>query len=298
MTCRTVNVSVAVNLPFKKNDIDVRLRKNVFLDLNRENMIGKAMSFDTEKLTKSYTNSTIAEALCEIHFDCQSLPYPDNETILKALKAEFGSEYPDVTEQQLKQYRTEITDMGISVDEAKVHITRLIFKHKERQHLIQLLPNILTINEIGRYPTWTVFLQDISRAWMALKTRIPVTSKRLGLRYINLIPRNDTSEPLSKWFKPNKFYPNGILDNSKEFLSRNEMNFKQCRVIVTLSEPVQGENKGSIIFDIDVISSPIDQKVEWSDLCKRLEQLHTIAWEIFSTSLTAKYEALLRGEFL
>ncbi len=256
--------------------------------------------FNREVDTRVYPNPTIAEALCEIHFDGNVSQNFDNDSFLKFLKEELISDYPSVTEQKIKQYHASITDMGISINEEKDNRTRLIFKHKERNHLLQLHSNILTINEVGKYFGWDVFLQDIYRGWNAINQKLsPMSVKRIGLRYINLIPRKDINEPLSAWLKPCKYYPHAILDNNTGFLSRNEFELENnCRLIVTISEPNVKDKKGGIVFDIDVISTISNCNADLKVIYEHLENLHNIAWIVFSSSLSPKYEALLSGEFL
>ena len=136
-----------------------------------------------------------------------------------------------MTEQQIKQFQAAINEMGITVDEAKLNTTRLIFKHRNRNHMVQFLPNILTINEVEQYPGWDLFLQDISRGWKALNLGFSsVFPKSVALRYINLIPRKNHLEPLSAWFKPNVYYPNAILNTSTGFLARNEFSLEKMFV--------------------------------------------------------------------
>lgn len=126
-------------------------------------MIESPSNFGITKKNKSYSNPTIAESLCEIHFDRRPSENQSVEAILRSLKAELSSDYPSVTEQQIKQFQAAITEMGISVNEEKFSTTRLIFKHEKRNHMIQFLPNILTINEVERYPGWDFFLKDVFR---------------------------------------------------------------------------------------------------------------------------------------
>jgi len=253
-----------------------------------------------EKARKNYLNPTIAESLCEIHFDCNSSEKQPAEMFLKALKSELSSDYPSVTEQQIKQFQAAITEMGISVNEDKVTTTRLIFKHKERNHMIQFLPNVLTINEVQKYPGWNLFSQDICRGWKALTSSLPeVCVKRIGLRYINLIPRRNPLEPLSAWLKSNIYYPTAILNSSSGFSARNEFDIgNNIRLIITLSEPAQKEKKGGIVFDIDVIVFVDGREMNWSLIKEQLEILHKEIWQVFSTSLSQKYESLLNGELL
>lgn len=101
------------------------------------------------------------------------------------------------------------------------------------------------------------------------------------------------------WFKPNIYYPNAILNSSTRFLARNEFGLeKNVRLIVTLSEPMQKETHGNIIFDIDVILSLEEKIVDWNIIKNHLEDLHNMVWKVFSTSLSQKYETLLNGELL
>jgi uncharacterized protein (TIGR04255 family) len=249
---------------------------------------------------KVYSNPTIAEAICEIHFECNPLQSAVTDTISKSLKNMLISDYPKVTEQQFKQFHASISDMGVTVNEEKINTNRLVFKHKDRNHIIQFLPNILTINEIERYPGWKVFFKDISHGWEALNSGYPsVSVKRIGLRYINLIPRKNISESLSAWLKPNIYYPSAILNSSKSFLSRNEFDLENDRrLIVTLSEPNQKDMKGNIIFDIDVVLIFKDKNMDLNGIKNHLEELHDMVWKVFSTSISSKYEDLLNGELL
>ena len=162
-----------------------------------------------------------------------------------------------------------------------------------------MLPTILTINEVEKYPGWEVFLQDISRGWSALNTALSyVAPRRIGLRYINLIPRRNPGEPLSAWLKPTKYFPSAILNCSSGFLARGEFGLKaDRRLIASLSEPMQPATQGGIVFDIDVISA-LHEEADWQDICAELNELHSIAWEVFSSSISQQYEDLLNGELL
>lgn len=263
-------------------------------------MNDKYAGWNKQNKRHAYPNSTIAEALCEIHFDSDSSNSPDRESIIKNLKHELSLDYPSISEQTLKQYHAAINDRGISVKEDAAQITRWLFKHRERNHLIQLLPDRLTINEVEAYPGWDIFIKDIHRGWTSLnKVLQGVNIKRIELRYINLIPRKNFHEPISAWLIPGEYYPNAILNSTSGFLARNEFALtKDQRVIVTLSEPVQDTGHSGIIFDIDIIALLESGGSDWSNIITQLNRLHDIAWTVFSDSLSSKYEALLNGELL
>ncbi len=55
------------------------------------------------------------------------------------------------------------------------------------------------------------------------------------LEYINLIPRKNREEALFNWLITNKYYPDGILNNTKGFLSKYEFGLQNHhKLIVTI----------------------------------------------------------------
>lgn len=236
--------------------------------------------------------STIAEALCEIHFS--STEKYDQKKI-EELKNILKKIYPDFSEQEIKQYRATIGESGLSVDEEVSR--RNIFRHKDRNHLLQIFPGLLTINEIGQYPSWDTFIEDIEVGYTHLAKVFPISSiSRIGLRYINLVPRKDRNESLFSWFNPNKYYPDGILNNTTGFLSRCEFNLQNNhKLTVTLSESLQQDNLGAIIFDIEVISTTL-QHTDYEFLLSHLNILHDIASDVFHSSISQQYKSTLNGE--
>ena len=252
----------------------------------------KAVKVDKAKKNKSYPNSTIAEALCEIHFSSNE-KFDQNK--IDDLKHTLKNTYPNVNEDQIKHYRATVGESGLLVKEETTK--RTIFKHKERNHLLQIFPGVLTVNEVGLYPSWDVFINDIKMGYTALSKTFPISSiNRIGLRYINLIPRTDLHESLFNWFNPNKYYPDGLLTNTSGFLSRSEFSIENDKKLtVTLSESLQQSSLGSIVFDIDVISTAV-QRTDYEFILSLLDSLHVIASDVFHTSISKKYETLLNGD--
>ncbi len=255
-------------------------------------MKSKHIKTNSHKRGQVYANPTIAEALCEIHFYSKT-DYDNSK--LQTLKNALQSNYPNVTEQRIKQYHATVNESGISVDAEKHSVRRWIFKHNERNHLIQIHPGVLTINEVRVYPGWEKFQEDVFNGWTAINEAFPIVNvKRIGLRYINLIPRKDPNEPLSVWLNTNQYYPNAILDNTRGFQTRSEFYLKENqRLIVNISE--QTETSNGIIFDLDVISS-VERDNDWTVLSDILNGLHATLSDVFFNSLTKKYMDFLEGK--
>lgn len=238
-----------------------------------------------------YANPSIAEALCEIHFISAIEDLKDN---IKELEKQFQPLYKQPQKKTIKQYQTEIKDVGLSVRETSTPLW--VFEHKDRNHLIQISPHMISINE--RYPGWRVFTNDLSIAWETIKKIIPITDvKRIGLRYINLIPRKNANEPLSQWLQPNRYYPDGILDSVSGFVSRTEFSIEECkRLVVTIAEASRNEKEKGFIFDIDSVVQ-INKKMEWKEIIKETDSLHDLISDVFFSSIAKKYKVFLNGEF-
>lgn len=239
-----------------------------------------------------YVNPSIAEALCEIHF---SAKYSKFEDSIKELKRLLRDSYHDPHEKTIKNYHATIKEIGISVEEKSISFW--VFKHKERNHCIQVFPHMVSINELEKYPGWTAFSQDISLAWDYLQKALSISCiKHIGLRYINLIPRKDAHEPLSQWLQPNRYYPDGILDSVSGFVSRSEFNIEDSRrLIITIAEAMQKNNEKGFIFDIDT-TTLINGNIEWDSIFSKIESSHDLIYDVFTTSIARKYEFYLKGE--
>ena len=256
-------------------------------------MIEKFVQSDDQLMKKKpYPRSTISEALCEIHF-LSNEKY--NQKKIDELKNILKDSYPDVNEEPIKYYHAVIEENRLSVKEETTQ--RTIFKHRERNHLLQIFPNMLTINEIGQYPNWDVFIDDIQLGYKSIKKVFSISRvDRVGLRYINLIPRKNREEALFNWLNTNKYYPDGILNNTKGFLSKCEFGLQNHhKLIVTISESLQNDSLGNIVFDIDVISTSF-QQTDYESLRIHLDGLHAIASDVFHSSISQKYLAFLQGE--
>ena len=237
-------------------------------------------------------NPSIAEALCEIHF---TIDKEDFENSIKKLKKAFQPLYQDPQEKKIKQYHAQIKEVGVSINETPILFW--IFKHKERNHLIQVFPHMISVNELEKYPGWKVFSSDLSFAWDAVKKAFSVASiKHIRLRYINLIPQKKIDEPLSQWLQPNRYYPDGILDSTAGFVSRSEFNIEETRrLIVTVAESIQNNHEKGFIFDIDTIMK-INENIDWEEMLEKIDSLHTLVSNVFFSSIARKYESFLKGE--
>lgn len=252
-------------------------------------MIEQLIQSDNKKKSKSFLEYTKTDVFCDIRF-APSVEHDQNK--IDEFKHKMQNTYTDEKCGPVKYNRATLGENGLSVKEEIVQRTNL--RHKERNHLLQIFPGLLRVSEMGQFPAWDIFKNDLSMAYSALSEALSISGNaRIGLRYVNLIPRQDRQEALFQWLNPNKYYPDGILSNAAGFQSKCEFNLQNNhKLIVSLSESLQPNSLGSIIFDIDVISFDLPS-TDCEYLMNILDQLHEIASQVFQSSISEKYQSLL-----
>lgn len=240
----------------------------------------------------SFPNPTIVEALCEIHFSLGAEKEWDQSW--------YGDFYEKIRDQFPKMEPRQIMDVGAifgpkgMAQIVKPPIIRMFYHHNERKHLLQLSPEIFTINELKRYPGWKVFSNDIEKSWKKLcEVLKPKNITRIGLRYINQIPR-DNNEAIGSWLAETEYYPKLILSIKTGFLSRFEhFSNKGNKIVITIAEQQSDQQDNNpIIFDIDAILKD-DISTQWKDFKSKLNNLHEQIWEVFSSSITERLKSYL-----
>jgi uncharacterized protein (TIGR04255 family) len=242
----------------------------------------------------SYPNPTLVETLCELHFDSSVAP-EDHLQWCGSFFNKVQSDFPKMVPQQILEMGAKIGNSG-EIQEIKVPRLRMMLRHKVRPHLLLLSQGIMGVNELQPYPGWKRFLNDIHFAWKTLGGVLEIRGlRRIGLRYINRIPKDHRDDPVRLWLKESPLFPASALDQTGAFSSRfDHRPAPDVRQIVTLgSNPVKEDEKPYLIFDIDTILEK-ELPGEWPIVLKHLESMHDRIWEAFSHVCTAGYLHLLK----
>ncbi|OFZ15716.1 MAG: hypothetical protein A2Z20_08975 [Bdellovibrionales bacterium RBG_16_40_8] len=240
----------------------------------------------------NFNYPTIAEALCEIHFQTED-GGGLSSTGLDALSDVLKSDFPTPKDQELQQFEAVIGSNGVSVKPVGTPTKKRMFKHRTRDHLIQVSQNILTINELNAYPGWKIFEPDIYFSIDAICKVAKISQiNRIGLRYINKVPR-DPKDAVGSWLKENAYYPNGILKYTHKFASRFEFRHdSEVRAIVSIAEGQDDKGNQPILFDIDCIIES-ELPMNKNKLSPALDRVHNLSWDVFGNSLTERYKSYL-----
>jgi hypothetical protein len=260
-------------------------------------MTKRTTSSKTRREHPSYPNPTIAEALCEIHF---VLPEEIGwkPTLPGDLFKKIQNEYPDMEPSLEVGLELELSPHRIGHSLLPPR-PRMRFKHMSRPLLVQLAPNVFTVNVLPKYPGWQTMRRDVAHAWGQAKDVVkPAKVTRVGLRYINRIERQSENETPKDWFKAGDYIPAGVLESKGAFLSRVELQLDaQNRVIVTLAEIRADQATGpkGIVLDIDRI---LEKELSLDDekMLREMDRLHEHVWEIFQASQGRLLTSYLKGK--
>jgi uncharacterized protein (TIGR04255 family) len=244
----------------------------------------------------SYPNPTIVEALCEVHFVLSS-EQPWKPSLPGEFFKRIQKDYPEMEPVHNLAVQFEVGPHGLGQRVLPAR-PRIRFTHKTGKFLIQLAESVLTVNALAPYPGWASMQPYVLQAWTQAATVLqPTGITRVGLRYINRIPRASVEDRVENWLRANDYIPAAVLRSDPGFLSRVEIQQDaQNSVIVTLADqPLATEgNLGAILFDIDrIVARPLPpHKV---GLKKMMDALHDDVWSIFESAKGSGLDRFLKG---
>jgi len=238
----------------------------------------------------SFANPQIREALCEVHF-----VLPKDTGWEPAI---FGRFYRHIQDDFPEMEPVAETAMRLQLQPGKVEFmqgqNRMRYKHKSRNLFLQLAAGVLTVNVLDEYPGWQVMKEDIHRAWAWAEEVVrPIGINRIGLRYINFVPRTEPAERPIDWFSPNDYVARMAMDSLPGVLSRVEVHTDiNRRSIVTMSE-ANDEDRSYFVLDIDCIAERLSETLP---IDATIEQLHDSAWNIFASFIGPRLRRVLEGD--
>lgn len=234
------------------------------------------------------------EALCEFQF-IPSQPW--DMTIPGLLYERMNKDFP------LKQQQ-----MGLGLGfqpkegriEQKVEMSqRIQFLRSDKSALVQIGPDLLTVNHLKPYPEWPVFkpmivnnlniYQDIAR---------PKGFKRIGLRYINIVGFDEEVIEITDYFKYYAFIPQELPQSHETFNVRVEIPYEnqQDRLLLTLaSVPSEKPNVLSLLLDLDYVMA-IPEAIELEKATDWIENAHKTVENAFEACITDKCRSLFEKE--
>lgn len=245
---------------------------------------------------QQYPNPTVAEAVCELHFTMDD--FISEDALFEGVQSKLRENYP-IAERELIQYfaaRVSTQDIGL-LDDTSKSIPKAIYKHKDGGHLIQLTPNLLTVNMLPKYLGWDsviAALKSAIEALHAISTQFRID--QIGIRYINLIPRKLDTDTVGTYLNATNFIPPVLLQQKENYASRLELkNNNQQNIIVGVHSLHKTlTDLAPIIFDIEVFKDNFTTS-DANQIIEEWDALHVVVWDIFRISSNANLLKVLQG---
>jgi uncharacterized protein (TIGR04255 family) len=134
---------------------------------------------------------------------------------------------------------------------------------------------------------------DMLTLWQRVEDVLqPEAITRIGLRYINHIPKEAEQDGPGGWLKENDYISKGLLRSSQGFLLRLETRLDRENVLIITLGDTRSEGDEAIVFDIDRV---VEREIgpEQGILEQEMNRLHAAVWEVFSSAQGEKLEELL-----
>lgn len=76
---------------------------------------------------------------------------------------------------------------------------------------------------LGQYRNWRWFRAYVDESWARLRGELQISQvERIGLRYINRVPRASPAEAPRRWLRQTDYIPGAVLKSEGRFLLRVE----------------------------------------------------------------------------
>jgi uncharacterized protein (TIGR04255 family) len=244
----------------------------------------------------TYPNPTIVEALLEVQYTLSpERPWnPDaHNQFFSSIRDEFPhfEPVPEITLQVLLSSALPSPAQPVQAPGARM---RFLTAHRTR--VVQLSGSAFSFSMLRPYTGWDQMRAGILKYWPQAREVVkPATVTRIGLRYINRIPRTTANQKAAYWLKASDFVPQAILDSERPFLARIEAQVgthRRALVSVIDDTSKMPDQHGAIVFDIDCIHVEHIEAGKF-DVAQVADQLHDQVWAIFAPTRSANLEKLL-----
>lgn len=243
----------------------------------------------------TYPNPVIAESLCELHVRKDGADDGWPTSMVGDFYQAIQANYPEMEP---------VTELGVELSATDTGIhqrfvaprTRFRFRDPDSSFFVHLGAGVLSVNVLAPYPGWEHFRERILSTWQIFRKKSePSEITRIGLRYINRIPRETSQQPPRDWLQPSDFLAPATLKYSSGFSVRSQVLTDPNRRTIVSLQDLQTEEAGpcgSIVFDIDRITeSPLPPEAD--RLSETLDDLHEDVWNVFQGAKTVRLEEKL-----
>lgn len=245
----------------------------------------------------TYPNPTIIQVTCEIAFAAQS----EDRLSAGAVYPIFAAEFPEIQPVGNLNVQLVIGQPAFVPDapQSQNAVAAYRFSTADGKRFVQISKANFVYQSSDAYTGWADFRAKFSELWsMSIKVVKPGPISKIGLRYINRIPRSEAHPNVSDWLRATPDLPEALLMSKEHFLARVESSPKpsHLRLVTTANHVATPElPSGGVILDIDRIS--LEQVGATApEILEKLEILHDDVWASFSAASTDVLRQHLAGK--
>jgi uncharacterized protein (TIGR04255 family) len=243
-----------------------------------------------------FPNPTIAQATCEISFRRDLEAKLSSAELYKLLVDDF----PEI--QAVGSMALQII-IGSAPQPAPspppgVPAPTFRFATSSNDQFVQISDVSFVYQTTARYPGWDLLKASILDLWTKLLPAVrPDGVTKVGLRYINRIPKDVSHPYIGDWLRASDYIPRVLLSSRRHFLARIEASpSDDGLLLITVAEQAPADNAphGAVVLDIDrmraksIASDP-------TEVGAVLEDLHEEIWDVFWSSRTSALEEKLNA---
>lgn len=225
-------------------------------------------------MRRIYEHPAIVEALCEFRF-APSQPW--DWTVPGLFYREVESEFP--IRRQFNPFeigieaRVNAEQNAPLVQNILTNVERMQFVRKDERALMQVGPDLVSVNHLKPYSNWEMFKGMINRALDVYRqVANPRAISRIGLRYINRLEfPEQQSVNIENFLRAMPTVPEDIPQVFMSWAQRAEIPFEQKNGLLVLqssSVREQGQKNVAFLLDLDFITLQaeavsLDSAMEW-----------------------------------
>lgn len=243
---------------------------------------------------KKYKKSPIIEAICEFQFEENS---PWDLTIPGLVYEKVRRTFP-------KRRQATRVSLGKSASAEELGpqfgTTSLMqFFRADEKAIIQVGPNLLSINILKPYPSWEKFLPLIKKGFNSYCDVVaPKGIRRIGLRYINQIELPGQNINLEDYLEFRPFVGSKLPQDFVTFLVGVQIPYEESRDILniqltSLPRNSISEDRAALIFSLDyVLMKPTEITLDGA--FKWINTAHSRIEEAFEASISQQLRGLFK----
>ena len=240
-------------------------------------------------MIRDYNNPPLIEALCEFRFLSTE---GWDITVPGLIYASVKSDFPIKQSQNGIEVKIDPTKKVI---EQSLTDDRAQFFREDGSALIQVGPQLLTINHLRPYPKWPTFRALIARAFKTYCEVVPNSEiVRISLRYINQIQIPEESYLVEEYLSVYPEAPEGVAPFMASYVQRLELPLVDSNGLLILQTGSQENlDKGysTIMLDLDFVSLKVESS-NLDDVMDWIEKAHSEVERVFENCITSKTRAL------